>query len=65
MPPLHWQSICSGEYRQYLRQAYLSSRVFADYSAIVEAACKAWKKLLNETGRIASIATRQWTLAGQ
>ncbi|MET3524108.1 hypothetical protein ABID25_005978 [Mesorhizobium abyssinicae] len=29
--------------RQYLRQNWLSNRVFDDYDAIIDAACKAWK----------------------
>lgn len=45
---------------QYLRQNYLSSLVFPTYADIVEEAAKAWNKLLAETGRIASIATREW-----
>ena len=50
---------------QYLRQTWLSNRVFESYDAIVEAGCDAWNKLLAETGRIASIATRTWfTTAG-
>lgn len=51
---------------QYLRQTYLSNRVFSSYEAILDAACDAWNKLLAETGRIRSIATRDWTaVAGQ
>lgn len=50
---------------QYLRQAYLSSRVFPTYDGIVDAACDAWNKLLAETGRVASIATRSWAVTGQ
>jgi transposase len=50
---------------QFLRQNYLSSRVFKTYDDIVEACCKAWNKLLAETGRITSIATRQWAYTGQ
>lgn len=45
---------------QYLRQTYLSNRVFATYTDIVDAACSAWNKLLAEPGRIRSIATRTW-----
>ena len=45
---------------QYLRQTYLSNRVFATYTDIVDAACDAWNKLVAETGRIKSIATRTW-----
>ena len=50
---------------QYLRQTYLSNRVFPTYDGIVDAACDAWNKLLAETGRIASIATRSWAVTGQ
>lgn len=50
---------------QYLRQSYLSNRVFASYDAIVEAGCEAWNKLLAEAGRIKSIATRSWAVTGQ
>jgi transposase len=45
---------------QYLRQTYLSNRVFKDYTAIVDACQFAWRSLINEFGRIASIASREW-----
>jgi transposase len=50
---------------QYLRQTYLSNRVFATYAAILDACQDAWRRLLAETGRIASIATRPWATIGQ
>lgn len=50
---------------QYLRQTYLSNRVFEGYSAILDACQHAWQKLLEETGRIASLATRSWAVIGQ
>jgi transposase len=50
---------------QYLRQTYLSNRVFDSYTAILDACQDAWRKLLNEAGRIASIATREWAIVGQ
>ena len=31
---------------QYLRQNWLSNRVFEDYDAIIEAGCQAWNKLI-------------------
>ena len=49
----------------YLRQNFLSNRVFPTYKEIVDAACWAWNKLRAEVGRIKSIATRTWTAAGQ
>ncbi len=50
---------------QYLRQTYLSNRVFESYTAILDACQNAWRKLLAETGRITSIATREWATIGQ
>jgi transposase len=45
---------------QFLRQNYLAGRVFETYEEIVDACCDAWNALTAETGRIASIATRDW-----
>ena len=50
---------------QYLRQTYLSNRVFETYTAIVNAAADAWNKLIAETGRISSVATRDWAITCQ
>jgi hypothetical protein len=46
---------------QFLRQTYLSNQVFEDYDKIVDACCDAWNSLINEAGRITSIASRKWT----
>jgi transposase len=50
---------------QFLRQTYLSNRIFENYEAIVEACCTAWNRLVAEKGRIKSIATREWAVTGQ
>ena len=50
---------------QYLRQTYLSNRVFQTYDAILDACQDAWRKLLAEVGRISSVATREWATIGQ
>lgn len=50
---------------QFLRQTYLSNRIFESHEAIVDACCKAWNKLLQETGRITTIATRDWATTSQ
>jgi DDE superfamily endonuclease len=50
---------------QYLRQTYLSNRVFANYEGILDAASDAWNRLLAEGGRITSIATRDWAVASR
>jgi hypothetical protein len=56
---------CSGKYLAISPQNYLSNRVFKDQSAILDARQTAWRRLLNEPGRIASIATRDWPNIGQ
>ena len=50
---------------QFLRQTYLSNRVFDGYEAIVDACCQAWNALLGEARRITSIATRTWAAISQ
>jgi hypothetical protein len=42
-----------------------SIRIFAGYTAILDACEDAWQKLLAETGRITSIADRGWATVGQ
>jgi len=48
---------------QYIRQNYLSNRVFPTYDAIVQACCTAWQALIDQPARITSIATREWAKA--
>ena len=50
---------------QYLRQNWLSNRVFENYDAIVDAACEAWRKLIADPARIASIGMPDWAHVGQ
>ena len=45
---------------QYLRQRFLSNRIFDSYEVILTAVCDAWNALLSEPNRITSIGTRQW-----
>ena len=45
---------------QFLRQNYLSNRVFETYEGIIDACCDAWNKLIADPRRITSIATRDW-----
>jgi hypothetical protein len=45
---------------QFLRQNFLSGRIFDTYEAIVDACCDAWNALTAEVGRIQSIASRDW-----
>ncbi len=50
---------------QYLRQTWLSNRVFNTYEDIVDAACDAWRKLIAQPNTITSIGSREWARAGQ
>ncbi len=45
---------------QYLRQNWLSNRVFESYDAILEACCNAWNRLLAQPETITSIGMREW-----
>jgi transposase len=44
----------------YLRERFLSLRVFKDYPAIVEACCDAWNRLIAERDRIPSLCCHTW-----
>jgi len=50
---------------QYMRQSWLSNRVFPTYDAILDAGCDAWNKLLDQPDRIKSIGARKWAHIGQ
>jgi hypothetical protein len=50
---------------QYMRQNWLSNRVFETYDDIIDIACEAWRKLLAEPETITSIGLRQWAHIGQ
>lgn len=50
---------------QYLRANFLSNRVFDDYSAIIDAACEVWRKLIARPHTITSIGMPQWAHIGQ
>jgi len=45
---------------QFLRQNFLAGRIFDTYEDIVDACCAAWNALIDEAGRIQSIASRDW-----
>jgi hypothetical protein len=45
---------------QYLRDRYLSGRLFSGTRAIVDACCTAWNSLIAEIGRIRSLTDFEW-----
>jgi hypothetical protein len=44
----------------YLKERFLSHRLLEDYTAIVDAACAAWRRVTSEPGRIASLCSYPW-----
>ncbi len=45
---------------QFMRDNWLSNRVFESYDEIVDHCCDAWNKLIKLPSRIMSIGNRQW-----
>lgn len=50
---------------QYLRQNWLSNRVFEDFNAILDAGCDAWNRLMAMPDTIRSIGWRDWAHTGR
>jgi transposase len=46
---------------QFLRDNWLSNRVFSSYRAILDHCCHAWNKLVDQPWIIMSIGLREWT----
>ena len=46
--------------RQYLRQTWLSNRVFDTDEDVIDAACDTWRKLIAQPAAITSIGSREW-----
>lgn len=45
---------------QFIRDNWLSNRVFKSYDDIVALCCEAWNKLIDDPDRITSIGWRKW-----
>ena len=45
---------------QFLRNNWLSNRVFRSYDAIVDHCCDAWNRLADQPWRVMSLGLRQW-----
>jgi transposase len=45
---------------QYMRDNWLSNRIFANYEDILDHCCFNWNKLVERPWLIMSIGTRQW-----
>lgn len=49
---------------QYMRKNYLSTLLFKTYDDIVDVCVSSWNKVVDEVGRISSIAARSWANIG-
>jgi transposase len=45
---------------QFMRDNWLSNRIFTSYDNIVDHCCQAWNKLVDQPWRIMTIGTRPW-----
>jgi transposase len=45
---------------QFLRENWLSNRIFPSYEVILDHCCAAWNKLIDQPWRIMSIGLRDW-----
>jgi hypothetical protein len=50
---------------QFMRQNWLSNRVFKSFDDIVDHCCYAWNTLIDQPWKIMSIARRDWAIVGQ
>jgi hypothetical protein len=50
---------------QFMRQNWLSNRVFKSFDDIVDHCCYAWNTLIDQPWKIMSIAQRDWATIGQ
>ena len=44
----------------FLKQHFLSNRVFKNLHEILDACCNAWNRFVNEPSRIKSLCSRKW-----
>ena len=49
----------------YLRERFLSHRLLADYTAVLDAACEAWNTLAAEAGRLTSLTAYPYLLKSE
>ena len=45
---------------QFMRENWLSNRIFKSYDDIVDLCCEAWNKVVDQPWRIMSIGLRKW-----
>jgi hypothetical protein len=50
----------AAEHLAFMRDNWLSNRVFKSHDQIVDICCEAWNKLTDQPWRIMSIGMREW-----
>ena len=50
---------------QFMRQNWLSNRIFQSYDDILDHCCAAWNRLLDQPWKIMSLGLRDWACIGQ
>lgn len=45
---------------QFMRDNWLSNRIFSPYDNVVDHSCHAWNRLIDQPSRIMSVGLRQW-----
>ena len=45
---------------EFMRDNWLSNRIYKSYDDIVDHCCESWNKLIGQPSRIMSIARRDW-----
>jgi transposase len=65
IPPLRWRPKAPElnpveNLWQFLRENWLSNRIFRSYDDILDHCCVAWNKLIDQPWRIMSIGLRDW-----
>ncbi|MGH6679457.1 MAG: hypothetical protein ACREDL_11155 [Bradyrhizobium sp.] len=65
MPPRSPELNSQENIWQFMRQNWLSNRVFESFDDIVDHCCYAWNALIDQPWKIMSIARREWAFIGQ
>lgn len=60
LPPQMSRTQSCREPWQFMRDNWLSNRIFKSYEDIVDHCCYAWNKLADQSWRIMSIGLRKW-----
>ena len=65
LPPRSPELNAQENIRQFMRQNWLSNRIFTSFDNIVDLCCDAWNRLTDQPWKIMSVAYRQSTVIGQ